>query len=61
VTNIDVSTDELVAELAHRLRTPEPLIRTRVGLPNRAATTPPSRPEPPNYAEDGWSWAGNDS
>lgn len=61
MTHLDASTDEIVAELSRRLGTPEPLIRTRIGLPCRAAIASPPRPELRPYVEDGWSWAGNGS
>ena len=56
MNDLNASTDELVAELARRLRTPEPVMRTRVGLPTFTSARPG-----PRYAEDGWSWSGNDS
>ena len=61
MTQLDASTDEIVVELARRLRTPEPLMRTRIGLSSRGAVTPVLTSEARSYAEDGWSWAGNDS
>lgn len=42
MTDLDTSTDLLVAELARRLGTPEPLMRTRVGLVNPTLTTRPA-------------------
>jgi len=50
MTQLDASTDEIVAELARRLRTPEPLIRTRIGLSSRGATTPVPTSEVRAYA-----------